>query len=85
MRPPVQAKPVASAAAGLQFVPVGLTAPSHCDDLAAGGASRAVPVDAAHIHVELRGPSACLAVRWPASQAHSCAAWLSELAGTVLK
>jgi transposase len=84
-RPPVRAKQVASAAAGLQFVPVGLHAASHCDDLAAGGASRAVPVDAAHIHVELRGPSACLAVHWPASQAHMCASWLSELAGAVLK
>ena len=86
MRPLPQPTPVAPAAPSLQFVPVGLAAPSHDSLATAGVASCAgAPMDAAHIQVELRAGGACLAVRWPLSQASGCAAWLGELAGAVLK
>jgi transposase len=73
---------MASAAPGLQFVAVGLPVPSTGTTV---GICKAAPVDASHIHVELRGASASLVVRWPASHAPGCAAWLSLLATTALK
>jgi transposase len=70
----------ASAASPMRFVPV---------ELAVADAGVAVPGPApqawADIHIELRRGSAQLTVRWPSSQAEGCAAWLSELAGAVLK
>jgi hypothetical protein len=71
---------VARAMPALQFVPVELAAA--CAPTAMTGA---VPTTCADIHIELRRGQAQLTVRWPASQAGSCAAWLSELAVGVLK
>ncbi len=74
--------------AGLQFVPVGVSAPGKSMDAAATpwrpGVS-ALPADAAAIEVELRRGSSHVAVRWPAAQATQCAVWLRELAAAVLK
>jgi transposase len=72
----------ASAAPGLQFVALGLPVPSQGTK---GVPCEVAPMNGAHIHVELRGANASLVVHWPASQAQGCAAWLSDLAGTVRK
>jgi transposase len=69
---------VSGATPPMQFVPVELAA-------AGGGAATPAPEAASSIQVELRAGGASLAVRWPASQASGCAAWLGELAGAVLK
>jgi len=74
----------AVSAAPLPFVPVTLQAQSLGPDAAARPDERALAAAAA-IHIELRRGSAQLTVRWPASQAQSCAVWLVELAGTALK
>ena len=37
------------------------------------------------IHIELTRGGTQLSVRWPSTQADSCAAWLRELAATALK
>ena len=70
----------APAVSPMRFVPV---------ELAVADAGVVVPGPAPQasvdIHVELRRGSAQLTVRWPSSQAEGCAAWLSELAGAVLK
>ncbi len=69
----------------LEFVPVGLPAPSPGQDIAASAQRASVSTAQPHIHVELRGANASLVVHWPASQAPGCAAWLSLLATTVLE
>jgi hypothetical protein len=69
-------------AAPLPFVPVALQ--SLGPDAAVRPDERALAA-AADIHIELRRGGAQLTVRWPASQAQSCAVWLVELAGTALK
>jgi transposase len=82
---PVPARAVlASAAPGLQFVPVGLPAPSPGQDIAASAQPASAATAQPHIHVELRSGTASLVVHWPASQAPGCAAWLGLLATTVL-
>jgi len=68
----------------LPFVPVTLQAQSLGPDAAAQPDRRASAA-ASDIHIELRRGGAQLTVRWPSSQAPSCAAWLMELAGTALK
>ena len=77
---------VGTSAAPLQFVPVELAA-AGAAQAPCGGAAAARLAAAAEpqIQIELRRGSAQLTVRWPSSQARACAAWLSELAGTVLK
>ena len=68
-------------AAALQFVPVELTPAAHV----ASTPDETVPPVAAHIHVELIRGGTQLCVRWPSTQATSCAAWLRELVATALK
>jgi hypothetical protein len=68
----------ASATPSLQFVPIGLPAPSLGQDTAASAAPT-------YIHVELRGSHASVVMDWPASQAPGCAVWLGLLGATVLK
>jgi transposase len=85
----VRSQPAAPAvqtvsATPLPFVPVTLQAQSQGPDAAARPDERVLAA-AADIHIELRRGSAQLSVRWPASQAQSCAVWLVELAGTALK
>lgn len=65
-------------AAALQFIPVALAPEAAATDHATASA----PSD---IQVELNRGSIRLSVRWPSTQAHSCAAWLRELAAAALK
>lgn len=74
----VRSTPAATPAA-LQFVPVELPEAPRPE------ARVAEPASGAHIHVELHRGATALAVRWPASQAVSCASWLRELAAATLK
>lgn len=61
------------AAASLQFIPVELAS--------AAAAAAEVPAQAASdIHIELARGGTQLSVRWPSTEAASCAAWLRELA-----
>jgi transposase len=74
------------ALAAMRFVPVGVAAASGAGDAgAAPGVLAMAAAEATAIHVELRRGDAGVAVRWPAAQAQGCAAWLSELAGALLK
>jgi transposase len=47
--------------------------------------SEAITPGASSIQVEVRRGDVSVVVRWPASQAHGCVAWLNDLAGAVLK
>ena len=75
----------AQSAARLQFVPVDLAAAMGRDQQRALPSCSAESPEPTHIHVELRRGGASLSVRWPASQAWQCAAWLGELGAEVLK
>lgn len=79
-RSAARARPVTDepAAASLQFVPVEF-APQAC------AADEATAVGPSDIHIELTRSGTLLCVRWPATQAASCAAWLHELAAIALK
>jgi transposase len=66
------------AAASLQFIPVELAPEATATDEAAAPS----PSD---IHIDLTRGGTQLCVRWPSTQADSCAAWLRELAATALK
>jgi transposase len=68
----------------LRFVPVDLaeTGQNVQQAVLAGSAA---PPEPTHIHVELRRGGTSLNVRWPATQAWECAAWLGDLAAEVLK
>jgi transposase len=80
-------------APALQFVPVELSslntaASASSADSSAGPRDEHAGAPAGScddIHIELRRGAAQLTVRWPSSQATSCAAWLRELAATALK
>lgn len=66
----------------MRFVPVQVSGASSGDD--AGGAARVqCGSQTPRIEVELRRGEASMAVRWPASQAAGCAAWLREVAGAL--
>lgn len=67
-----------SSAAALQFIPVALAPEAPATDRA----TASTPSD---IHVELNRGGTRLSVRWPSTQADSCAAWLRELAAAALK
>lgn len=66
------------AAASLQFIPVELTPVAPAGD-------RAPARNASDIHIELTRGGTKLSVRWPSTQAASCAAWLHEFAAAALK
>ena len=72
---PAAAEP---AAASLQFIPVELAPAATAIDEAA---APSVP----DIHIELTRGGTQLCVRWPSTQAASCATWLRELAAAALK
>ncbi len=73
--PLVVSEPLATA---LQFIPVGLAPEAPAINQTAAPAL-------CDIHVELNRGDTRLSVRWPSTQADSCAAWLGELAATALK
>jgi transposase len=64
------------AATSLQFIPV---------KLAPSATNEATEPSVSDIHIELTRGGTQLCVRWPSTQADSCAAWLRELAATALK
>jgi transposase len=66
------------AAAPVQFIPVEF-------ESAAPAADEATTGSTSDIHVELTRGGTLLCVRWPATHAASCAAWLQELAAAALK
>lgn len=74
----VSAAVTAPVAAAVQFIPVGLVPEAPATD-------RAMASAASDIHVELNRGSTRLSVRWPSTQADSCAAWLRELAATAFE
>lgn len=74
----VQAAAAEPAASPLQFIPVEVAA-------AAPVADEATAQGSADIHIECTRAGTRLSVRWPATQAASCAVWLQELAAAVLK
>ena len=76
---------IATAVPTMQFVPVELAAAGVVEPAVGDAAPQRPVVAEPPIHIELRRGSAQLTVRWPSSQAASCAAWLSEVAGTALK
>lgn len=72
---------IAPSAPPRQFIPV---------EVAPAVAAGAAPVEAPalstpDIHIELNRGATRLCVRWPSTQADSCAAWLRELAAAALK
>lgn len=67
-----------STTASLQFIPVELAPPAPAGDEASAAC-------ASEIHIGLTRGGTQLSVRWPSTQAESCAAWLQELAATALK
>lgn len=71
---------VETTAASLQFIPVELAPLTPTSEKAAVPDSPATD-----IHIELTRGGTQLSVRWPSTQAASCAAWLHELAATALK
>jgi transposase len=75
-----RAEPAAAERAGasLRFIPVEV-AP------VAPAADEATVVGTSDIHIELTRGGTQLSVRWPSTQASSCAAWLHELAAVALK
>lgn len=68
--------------ADAQFLPIELAAPAPA--MRAGQADT-VPAMHEPIHVELRRGAVHLSVRWPASAASDCTAWLRELSSGLLK
>lgn len=78
----VQLPAAEPAATSLQFLPVELAQATAGTDEAA----TSIPSTAAQdIHIELTRAGTQLTVRWPSTQAASCAGWLREVAATALK
>ena len=69
----------ASAAQPLQFLPLELASAGAAERTAAS-CEQAPPATEPTIQVELHRGGTQLTVRWPASHAGACAAWLRELA-----
>lgn len=63
----VQTPPVRSTQSVPAFIPLALPAPA------------AAPAETADIRIELKRGAMTVDVRWPASSADACAAWLREL------
>lgn len=76
--------PESATPASLRFLPVELAAARVATSSAACAAIEPSRTEQL-IHVELRRGAAQIAVRWPASHAGACAAWLQELAAATLK
>jgi transposase len=77
---------VTTAVPAMQFVPVELAEAGGIEPpVEAEASSQRSTVAEPLIHIELRHGGAQLTVRWPSSQAATCAAWLSEVSSRVLK
>lgn len=75
-----------SVSRAMRFVPVGI-APARISEApgVVPGTAATIGIEGAPVRVELRCGAASVLVQWPSSQAQGCAAWLNELAATVLK
>ncbi len=74
-----------TAATPQQFVPVALADAPSADAEAVGAVATEPSAGTEQIDIELRRGNAHLTLRWPASQAQACAAWLRKLGATALK
>lgn len=72
-------------AAGAEFVAIEMLAPAKTAAQVAANPSAAAPIAELLIQVDLRRGPLHLNVRWPASAADDCTAWLRELSSGMLK
>ena len=77
--------PAAAPSAPAEFVAIEMPAPPRAAARAAVQPMVAAPVGEALIQIELRRGPLHLTVRWPASAADDCMAWLRELSSGLLK
>ena len=68
-----------------EFVAIEMPAPATAAARAAAQPTGAAPIAEPLIQIELRRGPLHLNVRWPASAADDCTAWLSELSSSLLK
>jgi transposase len=68
-----------------EFVAIEMPAPPRAAARAAAQPATAAPIGEALIQIELRRGPLHLNVRWPASAADNCTAWLRELSSGLLK
>ena len=71
--------------AAAEFIAIQMSAPSKATVGAAAQATGAAPIAEPLILIELRRGPLHLNVRWPASAADDCTAWLRELSSGLLK
>ena len=72
-------------AASAEFVAIEMPAPAKIAARVAANPSDAAPIAEPLIQVELRRGPLHLTVRWPASAADDCTAWLRELSSGMLR
>jgi len=72
-------------AADARFLPIELAAPAPATRTEPAGQADTAPATPDPIHVEVRRGALHLSVRWPASAAGDCTAWLRELSSGLLK
>ena len=72
-------------AASAEFVAIEMPAPAKTAARVAANPSDAAPIAEPLIQIELRRGPLHLNVRWPASAADDCTAWLRELSSGMLK
>jgi transposase len=72
-------------AADARFLPIELAVPAPAMRAGPAGQADTAPAMPEPTHVELRRGALHLSVRWPASAADDCAAWLRELSSGLLK
>jgi transposase len=77
--------PPSSLGAAPEFVAIEMPASARTAARAAADPSDAVPIAEPLIQIELRRGPLYLNVRWPASAADDCTAWLRELSSGMLK
>ena len=75
----------AALANAAEFVAIEMPAPAKAAARAAAEPTAAAPIGEALIQIELRRGPLHLNVRWPASAANDCTAWLRELSSGMLK
>lgn len=80
---PSKAPPPLGAAA--EFIAIEMSAPTKTTVRAAADATGAAPIAEPLIQIELRRGPLHLNVRWPASAADDCTAWLREMSSSLLK
>jgi transposase len=82
---PASASPPLLMPAQARFLPIEMSKPADASDPGTAGRTDAAAQSEATIDIELRRGPASLGVRWPASAAADCAAWLREVAAGLVK